>query len=188
MIARYPPHDKKHSKLPSLWLMTDPRLGDALLPAIRRLPFGSAVVLRHYHLSPIERRLLFRRVLHICRQRGHMLFLAGSERCAISWRADGVHGDMRRKLSALPSSAPVHNIAEIKRAQNSGAMLYFLSPVYPTQSHPGSAVLGLYGFRQIAHRIGAGKVIALGGMNRKRAQPLTGRICHGWAAIDAFKD
>jgi thiamine-phosphate pyrophosphorylase len=165
--------------------MTDPRFGNDLLPAIRLLPFGSGVVFRHYHQGPVERRKLFRQVLTVCRQRGHMLILAGSEADALRWRADGFHLRAGVSRSSLPRSAPVHNRAELREALHNGAGLLFISPLFPTASHPDGKALGRPAFNALAKQAGNAAVIALGGMARRRA--LNPRLAHGWAAIDAFR-
>ncbi|HMS22018.1 MAG TPA: thiamine phosphate synthase [Sphingorhabdus sp.] len=166
--------------------MTDPRLDDQLLAAIRRLPSGSGVIFRHYALETKQRRHLFARVRHICVQRGHILMLAGDARTARLWGADGVHG---RGVSAKPLllSAPVHNPCEIERAKRHGAGIMFLSPLQKTRSHPGERALGALAFSRLARLCRPGLVIALGGMNRVEAAKWPQKMVHGWAAIDAFK-
>jgi thiamine-phosphate pyrophosphorylase len=62
-----------------------------------------------------------------------------------------------------------------------------LSPLYATRSHPGERPLGLTRFRRLAALSGDTKIIALGGMTRKKAAMLSKSLAHGWAAIDAFK-
>lgn len=165
--------------------MTDPRLGDRLLAAIQALPMGSGVVFRHYHLAEGDRHTVFRRVRHICRLRGHLLFLAGPERTAIQWKADGMHG--RTAGHVTLHSAPAHTLREIAEAKRNGAILIFLSPIFATRSHPGSRALGVMRFKQFAKLARPARVIALGGMTRVRGMMLDRRIVHGWAAIDAFK-
>jgi thiamine-phosphate pyrophosphorylase len=152
--------------------MTDPRLGDGLLAAIQCLPMRSGVVFRHYHLPTRERHVLLAQVRRICARRGHYLLVAGRD-----------HG---RHKGAI--SAPVHNVRELREAKSLGITLLFVSPVYPTRSHPGARPLGPMQFRRLALLAMPAKVIALGGMTRNRARALNARICHGWAAIDAFKN
>ncbi len=165
--------------------MTDPRQGDELLAAIRRLPAGSGVVFRHYQLAEKDRRKLFGRVRHVCRLRGHHLFFAGVERTAIKWGADGMHS---RAAGATPNhSAPVHTAREIAKAKRNGARLLFLSPIFATRSHPGARALGATRFNQLARLSKPALVIALGGMSRARGMMLDKRMVHGWAAIDAFR-
>jgi thiamine-phosphate pyrophosphorylase len=167
--------------IPKIWLMTDPRLGDALLAAVRKLPVGSGVIFRHYALPIDERRALFCQVRRICRQRGHRLLVAGEALHG----GDGVHGRIAMRRAGL-HSAPVHNAREIRQAQRLGADLMLLSPLYPTRSHPGASPLGLLRFAVLAKLAHPAKVIALGGMTRNRGRGIVPKLAYGWAAIDAF--
>lgn len=172
--------------LPKIWLMTDARLGDDLLPAIQRLPTQSGVIFRHYHLNEKARKSLFMQVMRICRRRGHFLLLAGDERTAMRWHANGFHQRSPRK-SQLLHSVPVHNAREIAEVKTASPDLWFLSPIFATNSHPGARPLGPLAFNRLAKLVSSGRIIALGGMNRRNAQMLPPRLIHGWAAIDAFK-
>lgn len=180
------PKTFRNRPLPETWLMTDARFGDDLIPAIRRLPQGSGVILRHYNLAPADRRKLFKQVQQVCRQRGHVLLLAGDEQVALTWRADGFHARGRVTRSKLVRSAPVHDLSELREAAHSRADLVFISPVFPTQSHPQGSVLGRMAFARLAKLGHPMRVIALGGMTRQRAQSLH-KFTHGWAAIDTFR-
>lgn len=167
--------------IPSLWLMTDERQGDALLPALRRLPRGSGVVFRHYTLAGEDRRRLFEQVRRVARARRLVLLLAGTAAAAAAWRADGWHGrDHRRASRPMLHSAPAHDRRELATA--AAADFVFVSPVYATRSHPGGRVLGRLGFRRLAV-LSARPVVALGGMDAARARGLG---AHGWAGIDAL--
>jgi len=172
--------------LPRLWLMTDERMQDRLFPAIDRLPRRAGIVFRHYSLAEAERRPLFDRVRQVARRRGLVLLLAGSPVLALAWGADGSHGTGRGRRRGLRSS-PVHDLSEIRAAERSGADLLFLSPVFPTRSHPDAPVLGQAGFARLA-RMTHLPVIALGGMNAERGRQLQVHGAYGWAAIDAFLD
>lgn len=183
MKRRQPPNKK--ANWPIIWLMTDDRFGEDLLPAIRRLRSGSGVIFRHYNLDDTARRRLFGQLRKICKQRGHMLFLAGSEQEALRWRADGFHSRPSRSKSMLPRSAAVHNHAELHEAMRNRADLVFISPIFPTGSHPDGKILGRLGFNALAKQARNADVIALGGMTARRA--LGSRLAHGWAAIDAFR-
>ena len=177
------PHRQPNTKrfLPKIWLMTDPRLGDGLLAAVRKLPVGSGIVFRNYQLATGDRLLLFLQIKRICRRRGHMLVLAGQD----DWRADGVHGRARFRPTQI-LTMPVHSLREIRNAQKLGADMMFLSPVFSTRSHPRARTLGVMQFSRLARLAGPAKVIALGGMTRNKAQTITNRIAYGWAGIDAF--
>ena len=177
------PHRQPYKKqrLPKVWLMTDPRLGDGLLAAVRKLPTGSGVVFRQYQLATDKRLALFRQIQRICRQRGHVLVLAGPD----DWRADGVHGRSRFRPTQI-LTLPVHSLHEISEARRLRADLMFLSPLFATLSHPGARALGLLQFSRLAKLAGPTKVIALGGLTRNKAQAITNRKAYGWAGIDAF--
>lgn len=163
---------------PKLWLLTDARNDAGLENAIHRLPRGSGVVFRHYHLAEPERRQRFEAIRRICRARGLRLVLSGAPARARKWGADGSYGDAVRGRTL----ATAHDLAEIGRANRLRAAAVLLSPVFPTRSHPGGRMLGPVRFLLLAQR-SLVPVIALGGMNRRSARRLPG---FGWAAIDGL--
>lgn len=167
--------------LPRIWLVTDERQGDGLLPAVARLPREAGILFRHYSLAEAERRALFDTVRGVT-SGTRPLLLAGPARLAEAWGADGWHGwgdgeGLR--------SASVHDLAEIRRAEEQGADLLFLAPVYPTRSHPGAPALGVERFAALA-AITKLPVIALGGVAPDNAEELRSRGAYGWAAVDAW--
>lgn len=166
--------------LPALWLLSDARNDAVLEEALRRLPRGSGLIFRHYHLPERERRARFARLARLCRRRGHWLVLAGTGQEARRRGARASYGP--------PSSGPgprlttAHSLREIGRANRTGAALVLLSPVFPTRSHPGAPHLGPLRFLLVARRALC-PVVALGGMDRRAARRLPGS---GWAAIDGL--
>ncbi len=173
---------RRHPALPRLWLLTDERQGDALWSALRRLPRGSGVVIRHYSLQPKARAALFRRIRRV--RRGLVLAWSGPAAQAEALRADALYGaDPRR--GRLPRLYPVHNAREITAADRAGAALLFLSPVFPTRTHPGAKPLGPLRSAYLARRTRT-PVIALGGMTSRSARRLLGVRIAGWAAIDGL--
>jgi len=176
-----------HPALPTLWLMTDERLGDALWTALARLPRGAGIVFRHHATPAAERRAVFDAVRAIARRRGLLLLLAGSPRQAIGWRADGAHGRSPHQHAArrLVRSAPVHDAREAWRACRADGDAVFVSPVFATRSHPGARTLGRFGFARLA-QLAAAPAMALGGMTRAKARRLAPLGAAGWAAIDAL--
>ena len=180
------PRDSAKNALPCLWLMTDERIADdMLLDAVARLPCGAGILFRHYSLKPDKRRTLFGRVHRLARRRRLVLFLAGSEPAAIGWGCDGFHGRTGHRPNRLLCSAPVHNVPEIRAAERSGADILFLSPLFPTRSHPGSATLGRSRFSRLARQTRL-PVIALGGITPESARHLKSLGAFGWAAIDGL--
>lgn len=169
-------------QLPRIWLVTDERLGDRLPDAVARLPRGAGILFRHYSLTPEPRRELFDTVCGLARPRGMMVLLAGDAALAESWGADGWHG-----WGTGPGlhSASVHDLREIRRAEARGAGMLFLSPAFPTRSHPGASALGARRFGALA-RQARRPVIALGGVTAAQAPTLLRLGAHGWAGVDAW--
>lgn len=166
--------------IPRLWLMTDERLGDALWPALARLPHGAGVVFRHYSLPLAERKALFARIERIARRRRLILMVARP------WRVSpliGVHGARHRQANLR--TAPAHSRREALAAVRAGADALFVSPVFATRSHPDAPALGVVRLGLITRGLGV-PLIALGGMNHRRARALALQDIHGWAGIDAW--
>ncbi len=169
---------RRRHPLPRLWLMTDERMGDTLWDALERLPRGSGVVFRHYRLPLAERRALFARVRRVARQRGLVLLRAGG----VPMRGEmGTHGVRGHGLR----TAPAHSKREAIAAIRTGADALFVSPSFPTRSHPGARAFGRVRFGMLVREIDV-PVIALGGMDARRAASLRAFGIHGWAAIDAW--
>jgi len=168
--------------LPNVWIVSDARSDAALERAVCRLPRGSGLIFRHYHLPPAERRARFAALLRQARARGHMVALAGDVKAARAWGADAAYGPaaLLAHGPALPRLVTAHALADLRRAARADAVL--LSPVFATRSHPGAATLGPLRFRLLAAR-SARPVIALGGMDAARARRLG---WPRWAAVDAF--
>jgi thiamine-phosphate pyrophosphorylase len=153
--------------------MTDERQGDGLWESLERLPRGSGIVFRHYSLSCAERRRLFDRVRRVAKRRRLLLLAAGG-----GLRGEGSHG---RRYGSFSASA--HNLRELKAAERSGAKLIFLSPAFPTRSHPGGRAHGPVRFGLIARHARV-PVIALGGVDARNALRLP--HIYGWAGIDVW--
>lgn len=171
--------------LPRLWLISDARNDAALEAALARLPRGSGFIYRHYHLPDPERFRRFRKLRRIARARGHVVILADSALTASEWGADGIYGAPRSltpRRAGLIHLATAHDMGGLGLAARLGAHAVLLSPVFPTATHPGGAVLGPVRFRLLARQSRL-PVIALGGMNARRAHTLD---WPRWAAIDGL--
>jgi thiamine-phosphate pyrophosphorylase len=174
---------KRHA-LPHVWMITDVRNDARIEHALRRLPRGSGLVFRHYHLDHAARRARFDRLARIARAHGHLIALAGSAREALRWGADAAYGAPATVGSgpALLRLVTAHSLREIAQARRARADAILLSPVFATRSHPGAPMLGPVRFRLLARHTQI-PVIALGGMDRRRA---LGLKCTNWAAIDGI--
>ena len=163
--------------LPLLWLLSDARNDAGLEQALQVLPQGSGFVFRHYHLPTEERRARFDALAALARLRGHLVILSGVE----DWGADGHYGAAGALGSGL-RLATAHDGDELQQAIAAGVDGIFLSPVFPTNSHPVGKTLGVLGFRVLAQQSPVA-VIALGGMNAERARELD---WPRWGAIDGL--
>jgi thiamine-phosphate pyrophosphorylase len=178
--------------LPPLWFMTDrERVPDPLAVAAA-LPKGAGVVLRDYDAP--ERTALAQSLADICRRRGLLLLVAGDERLAAAIGADGVHlpqwqarraRDMKRRHPCWLVSAAVHDAVSLRRAALAGADAAFLSPVFPTGSHPGAPHLGAVRFTALVHSTDM-PVYALGGVDSRSIERLRGTGMAGAGAIGAL--
>ncbi|MCW5731228.1 MAG: thiamine phosphate synthase [Alphaproteobacteria bacterium] len=183
---------KPAERLARAWLVTDARLGD-VLAATAAAPPGTGIILRQYEAA--DRAALARALARLCRRQRRPFLVAGDPALARAVGADGVHlperlSHLARALKARHPrwivSIAAHGRAGLARGR--GADLALISPVFPTRSHPGRAVLGALRFAALAGaagRLGLGAV-ALGGMDGGRFRRLAGTGAAGFAAIDAF--
>jgi thiamine-phosphate pyrophosphorylase len=142
-------------------LISDPRLGN-LLKVVRELPQGTGILLRHHHLPAAERRLLLRKVRRV----------VVAKRLVV---IDEAKGEVAR----------VHDLGELRRAKLSGARLIFLSPLFPTRSHPEWSPLSHMRAAALA-RMGERTLLALGGMDPRRFRQVRRLGFVGWGGIDGW--
>lgn len=178
------PIQPRPEMLPRLWLLSDARNDAVLAEALFTMPEGSGFVFRHYHLQPEERRERWEMLRSICCSKKHVPILSGDADEGAEWAADGIYGPPGKlgKRPGLLRFATAHDAREIHLANRNGADALFLSPVFPTRSHPGGRALGATLFKDLASR-SAIPVIALGGMTAERARELE---VTRWAAIDGL--
>ena len=114
----------------------------------------------------------------------HRVILAGNVQDWATWGADGVYGSVAAiaPLDRCLRLGTAHNGDELQAANAARLDGVFLSPVFQTRSHPGSAVLGVQGFNVLAQQALV-PVIALGGMTEARARELG---WPRWGAIDGL--
>jgi thiamine-phosphate pyrophosphorylase len=179
-------------RLPRLWLFTDDRRLPDPRAAVAALPRARAgVVLRHD--SDPARAALGRDLARICRARRLVLVVAGDLRLAASLRA-GVHlrggrwPGLLRPRGVVTSSA--HTVADMRRAAGAGADLVFLSPAFPTSSHPGAPGLGPLRWGAMVRRLPSGitsmRLAALGGVDSESVRRLPFGRCQAVGAISAL--
>lgn len=191
VTARHPPAPPIASpigppeNLPLLWLLSDARNDAVLKDALKSLPPGSGFVFRHYHLAPAERAARFATLARIAHDMRHIPVMSGTQEEARQYGAAGVYGSVARIGPACPGLlrlATAHDAEDLAAAERAGADGVFLSPVFPTRSHPGGGCLGPAAFQALARTVCL-PVIALGGMTADRAASLA---WPRWGAIDAL--
>ena len=143
-----------------------------LVPIVARLPQGlCGVVFRHDQVA--GRAEMIQAVWRVCRNRRLMMVIAG----AGPWPpGTGRHlrGGFGRSAAQF-NTASAHSAAELVRAARIGANLAFLSPVFPTTSHPDALTLGPLRLMAMM-RIARCSVAALGGIDGATARRLPRRI------------
>lgn len=150
------------TSIPTRWLVADSRLGDRLWPAVERLPRGSGILFLFRDLPKRDRARLEARLRRVARRRGFVV-------------ADEVAGEAAR----------VHDAKELRQAGLANVPLLFLSPLYPTRSHPGREPLRRMRAASLL-QLAEVPVIALGGMTERRFARVAPLGFHGWAGIDAW--
>lgn len=149
---------KRRQITPKQWLIVREADRETLWSAARKLPAGSGILLLS-GLDPKARR----RLRHFAQARSLTIIL----------EAPGI-------------VARVHNLRELTRARLQRVPLIFLSPLFPTESHPHWSPLPRMRAATLA-RLAKRQAIALGGMNPKRHAKVEALGLTAWAGISAFR-
>lgn len=155
---------------------------------MRALPDGSTILVRAR--QPKRRCQLARYAKNLAAKRDIAVFVADDAAMARKLglalhlpeirRGHLVHW---RATTGLCATASAHTLHAACHALALGAQAVFLSPVFPTASHPNGPHLGAVRARLIARQL-PGPVYALGGVSAHRAGLLEGFA--GLAAIGAL--
>lgn len=175
-------------ELPSLYAISNAaELGiESFLTRLEaRLNEGLKLIqLREKNLARDELCELARRVVALVHAHGAKVLLNSDVELAQEVGADGVQltaeqlASLRERPSVDWCAASCHNAEELRRAEALGCDFALLSPVLPTQSHPGAPHLGWENFAAIA----AGSsipVYALGGLTQGDMQTAWQHGAHG---------
>jgi len=179
--------------LPRLWLFTDAQRMPDPRPSAMRLPRGLGGVVFRHDGAP-DRAALGRDLAGICRARRLVLVVAGDPRLAAAlgagvhlragrWPAACARPFMREGRRMVTSSA--HDPKELRLARRAGARLAFLSPAFPTASHPDGAALGPIRWASLGRLAGL-RVAALGGIDGDTIRRLPRQVCAAAGAITAL--
>ena len=122
--------------LPSVWALTDARNDARLETVLSRLPRGSGVIFRHYHLDAPAREARLRQIARLARRLGTVVALSGAPREARRLGAAGAYKASGRLTSepTLLRLLTAHSLREIGLAARARADAILLSPVFATRN------------------------------------------------------
>ncbi len=151
------------------------------------------VQLRAKNISTEKYRELAIKAMDCCKKYNAVLVLNAGHQLVEEINADGIHLDGARlttyEYRPVPAdklvSAACHSLEQIKKAEILGADMVTLSPVLPTESHPGGETLGWEKFSFIARKTHL-PVYALGGMNKQLLRNAQENGAYGIAGIRSF--
>ena len=179
-------------ELPSLYAISNvAELGvePFLLALQAKLDAGLRLVqLREKTLSRDDLRALARRVAAMAHERGAKVLLNGDAALAQQVGADGVQltatqlAELHERPALEWCAASCHNAAELRRAEELGCDFALLSPVLPTQSHPGALTLGWENFAALSADTSI-PLYALGGLKHGDMQTAWRHGAHGIALL-----
>lgn len=177
-------------ELPPLILLTDDQRSADYAEAMQALPPGSAIIIRHRNER--VRRALAQSLRDLADRCGVRFLIAGDAALAHDCDADGMHAGEANldQMAAWRGRYPywlitgaIHGDAASDRIRGADALL--LAPVFPTQSHPDAAPLGVAAFDAIAERSTI-PIYPLGGITAENAELLTASRAAGIALIGGW--
>lgn len=165
--------------MPPLWLFTDEARVPDVLAAVDALPRGlCGVVFRHDGAR--GRAELARAVARRCR-RGRLPMVVAGRPIPIM----GTRRHLREGRGGVAGgTASAHGVPGLVRAARTGCRAVFLSPAFPTASHPGGRAWGAVRWAGLA-RCSRVPVLALGGIDGSSVRRLP-RWVAGAGAIGAL--
>jgi thiamine-phosphate pyrophosphorylase len=171
--------------------MSDENRDTSPLDIVRTMPRHWGYIFRHY--TAPDRQRLAKSLSKVCHRRRIKFLIAGDWRLACKISADGIHmpeGLMRDRPASpfllhyrskiITTSA--HAASGLRHAFRLSVNAVFLSPVYPTASHPNVKPLGTMTFSAHA-RSSLIPVYALGGLKRRDSVQLRAVGASGIAGI-----
>ena len=176
--------------LPPLILLTDDQRDADYVEAVRALPAGSAVIVRHRDAAKRER--LAVTLSDLARPLGSRCLIANDLGLAERLDAGGIHAseaelalirDWRARHPRWLITGAIHSTAAAAEAVGADALL--LAPVFPTRSHAKVRALDVADFESIASRLTV-PVYALGGITAENVDQLATTHAAGIALIGGW--
>ena len=169
-------------------------MGD-LSHILANIPKNSYFIFRQYHLPDQEREETARSLLSIAKKYKIKFIVAQDINLALKIKADGVHFSDNKKIPWLfwqrksfkkdfILSYSCHNIRSAIFAKRSNIDLVFISPIFTTQSHDKTKLLGKIGYLKALYY--NKEIMPLGGINDKNINFINKTKTPGFGAIDYF--
>jgi 8-oxo-dGTP diphosphatase len=150
------------------------------------------IQVRERGMTPAELEGFARDVVALAHDNGARVLINGSADMARECGADGVHlqAEQLRQGQSRPDgiqllAASCHDREELLQAAALGADFVVLSPVLPTQSHPGAPTLGWERFAELCLDLPM-PVYALGGMRTDMLETAMTHSAHGVALLSGI--
>ncbi|MFT6558204.1 thiamine phosphate synthase [Sneathiella sp.] len=179
---------------PNLFYFTDDQRGADPVKMAEKLPTNTGIIFRHYQTE--YRASLAHELSILCKKRKLKLIIAQNPALSKKIRAFGCHLPeyMVQRLPLLKHQYPdlyfsvaCHSIRQVLQAQKYGANGAFLSPLFPTKSHPGSRVFSPYSLCSARQKLTM-PVYGLGGVTNQKGQFLKGLGYSGYGAISELEN
>jgi len=199
MIEDCSPHS---SRVPALTLITDTSRfsGESFFDHVEEALCGGvdAVLVREKSLSSAKLLALASRLRQLTQAHNTRLIIHSQADIAAAVGADGVHlasaeisavAAVREWLGGpeMTVSVSCHDAGELAMAHKMGADFAMLSPIFPTNSHPGAPHLGMERFDELVSDAKL-PIIALGGVGLHNCAALQGRAIAVIGAILSADD
>ncbi|MBL4908112.1 MAG: thiamine phosphate synthase [Sneathiella sp.] len=181
-------------QLPVAFYFTDDQRDADPLDIASSLPQGSGIVFRHYNSEQrAETAILLSK---ICKNRDLTLLISKTPALAAATKSAGCHIPeyliqqiplMKMRFPRLTFTAACHSERSLHLAAACKADAAFLSPIFPTASHPGVSSLGAVRAALIKSRVSL-PVYGLGGVNVQNWRQLSSLQFSGFGAISTFEE
>ncbi|MFB9353342.1 thiamine phosphate synthase [Sneathiella chinensis] len=158
-----------------------------------QLPKGCGIILRHYNTP--DRANMAEQLSEICKERRLRLSISNDPALSARLKVPGCHlpeyripqvPRLKSRYPGLTFTVACHSRRSLHLAARVGADAAFLSPLFPTRSHPGARTLGPVRAGLLLRDIPI-PVYALGGITPKSWQQLSLLPFAGFGAIDGFE-
>lgn len=188
-------HNPKEAKnLPPLLFFSNRQQFKNIFAAVKEMPDFIGIIIREYDLNYQERLEFAKKIKDAA---GRKIILVGKNLdIALAIKADGVHFsdhdqnynfyNYQKIAKNLLITYSCHSPCFITKAQKNNFDAIFYSPIFPTESHTKSTIIGIRNLIKITQQNKI-PIYALGGINQKNYQLLMKTKISGIGGISMFK-